>query len=123
MDFKEFVQCCADVALELAENPEWRTTNARATARPPPAEDEDDDDSEEEEEEMPEEFADLPPEQQQRAILKRAFSMMGAGTLLVLVFSDPMVDVLGELGDRTGVPAFYVSFVLAPLASNASELV
>merc|ERR1719272_2366588 len=34
-----------------------------------------------------------------------------------------MGDVLGELGTRTGVPAFYVSFILAPLASNASELV
>ena len=31
-------------------------------------------------------------------------------------------DVLGELGARTGIPAFYVSFVLAPMASNASEL-
>ena len=33
-----------------------------------------------------------------------------------------MVDVLSEIGARTGVPPFYVSFVLAPLASNASEL-
>lgn len=49
--------------------------------------------------------------------------MMGLGTLMVLVFSDPMVDVLSEIGVRTGVSAFYVSFLLAPLASNASELV
>merc|ERR1712216_26584 len=46
-----------------------------------------------------------------------------AGTILVLVFSDPMVDILSDLGKRVGVPAFYVSFVLAPVASNASELV
>ena len=26
------------------------------------------------------------------------------------------------MGARTGVPPFYISFVLAPLASNASEL-
>merc|ERR1711959_164591 len=46
------------------------------------------------------------------------------GTLLVLLFSDPMVDVLfSEIGVRTDVPGFYISFVLAPLASNASELV
>jgi len=117
--------CCQDIVVELAENPDlisrW-PTKAVATQKPPPSDDDDDDESEEEEE-MPEEFADLPPAQQQAAILKRAFSMMGFGTLLVLVFSDPMVDVLGELGERTGVPAFYVSFVLAPLASNASELV
>ena len=46
--------------------------------------------------------------------------MMGLGTLLVLIFSDPMVDVLGEIGNRTGIPAFYISFVLAPMASISS---
>merc|ERR1719329_178854 len=45
------------------------------------------------------------------------------GTILVLLFSDPMVDVLAQIGVVTGIPTFYVSFVLAPLASNASELV
>ena len=29
---------------------------------------------------------------------------------------------MSEIGARTGVPAFYVSFLLAPLASNALEL-
>merc|ERR1719408_626072 len=48
---------------------------------------------------------------------------MLVGTILVLFFSDPMVDVLAQIGKVTGVPPFYVSFVLAPLASNASELV
>ena len=33
-----------------------------------------------------------------------------------------MVDCMSNLGERTGVPAFYVAFILAPLASNASEL-
>merc|ERR1711871_562061 len=47
---------------------------------------------------------------------------MGLGTVLVLIFSDPMVDVLAEIGVRTDIPAFYISFVLAPLASNASEV-
>ena len=31
--------------------------------------------------------------------------------------------MLGEVGVRTGIPPFYVSFVIAPLASNASELI
>merc|ERR1711964_177968 len=48
---------------------------------------------------------------------------MGLGTLMVLVFSDPSVGVLNEIGGRVGVSSFYISFVLAPLASNASELV
>jgi len=41
----------------------------------------------------------------------------------VLIFSDPMVDVLSGIGKATNIPAFYVSFILAPMASNASELV
>lgn len=34
-----------------------------------------------------------------------------------------MVGVMGAVGDRTGISGFYISFVLAPLASNASELI
>jgi len=48
---------------------------------------------------------------------------MGLGTLMVLIFADPAVGVLNNIGTRLDVSAFYVSFVLAPLASNASELV
>jgi len=76
----------------------------------------------EEEDEMPEELADLSPEEQQSAIKKEAFKQMAIGVIVVLVVSDPMVDVLSELGARAQIPAFYVAFVLAPLASNASEL-
>eukprot|EP00667_Euglena_gracilis_P026145 EG_transcript_31207 len=43
------------------------------------------------------------------------------GTLLVLLFSDPMVDVLSEFGNRIHVPPFYVSFILAPLASGKDQ--
>ncbi len=77
----------------------------------------------EEEEEVPEDLVSLTPEQQQRAIKKRAFLMLFMGTSLVLLFSDPMVEVLSEVADRIGIPAFYVSFILAPLASNASEVI
>lgn len=72
---------------------------------------------------MPEDFKDLSPEEQQRKIKSRAFYMMGLGTAIVLVVSDPMVDVLSDIGKRTNISAFYISFVLAPLASNASELI
>lgn len=75
-----------------------------------------------EEEEVPEEFTDLSPEQQQIAIKKRAFTMLALGALLVVLFSDPMVDVIQEIGVRANVSPFYVSFILAPLASNASEV-
>lgn len=79
--------------------------------------------ADEEEEEVPEEFTDLPPDQQQAAIKARAFRMLAIGTLLVVYFSDPMVDVMQEIAVRSGLPPFYVSFVLAPLASNASEVI
>jgi Ca2+/Na+ antiporter len=78
---------------------------------------------EEEEEEVPEDFTSLSPEEQQFAIKRRAFTMLFIGTSLVLVFSDPMVDVLSEVAVRLNIPAFYVSFILAPLASNASEVI
>ena len=34
-----------------------------------------------------------------------------------------MVDVLAALGNRMGIKPFYVSFVISPLVSNASELI
>jgi len=81
------------------------------------------DDDSEEEEEVPEDLVDLSPDKQQRAIKIRAFSMLAIGTALVLIFSDPMVDVMSEIAVRADIPAFYVSFILAPLASNASEVI
>lgn len=76
-----------------------------------------------EHEEVPEEFTDLSPDEQQRAIKLRAFYMCTAGALLVVLFSDPMVDVMQEIAVRAHISPFYVSFVLAPLASNASEVI
>lgn len=48
--------------------------------------------------------------------------MMICGTGFVLVFSDPMVDVLSRFGEITTIPAFFVAFIFAPLASNAPEI-
>jgi len=80
-------------------------------------------DEEDEEEEVPDDLAHLTPSQQRRRIVLRSFWMMGLGVALVILFSDPMVDCFSELGKRMGVPQFYIAFVLAPLASNASELI
>merc|ERR1719240_2266355 len=57
-----------------------------------------------------------------RKIWFRASWMMLLGVTVVLVVSDPFVDVLNVWGQRLGIPGFYVSFVVAPFASNASEL-
>lgn len=77
----------------------------------------------EEEDDIPDDLSGLSVEEQQRKIKLRSLWMMSLGTALVLIFSDPMVDVLSEIGNRTGIPAFYISFIVAPLASNASELI
>uniref|UniRef100_A0A7S4BWE1 Sodium/calcium exchanger membrane region domain-containing protein n=1 Tax=Chrysotila carterae TaxID=13221 RepID=A0A7S4BWE1_CHRCT len=74
-------------------------------------------------EELPEVAAFSTPEEYQSHIKRRAFRLMALGTALILLFSDPMVDVMSNVGERVGVPSFYVAFVLAPLASNASELI
>ena len=76
-----------------------------------------------EHEEVPEDFTDLPPDEQQRAIKFRSFYMCTFGTLLVVLFSDPMVDVIQEFAARLHISPFQVSFVLAPLASNSIEVV
>ena len=83
----------------------------------------DDDDEDEEQEEVPEDFTALSPDEQQKAIKLRAFRMLAIGTILVIYFSDPMVDVMQEIAVRMNLSPFYVSFVLAPLASNASEVI
>jgi len=45
------------------------------------------------------------------------------GTAVCAIFSDPMVDVISEFGNRIKISPFYISFVVFPLASNASEII
>mmetsp|Transcript_5087 Transcript_5087/g.15387 ORF Transcript_5087/g.15387 Transcript_5087/m.15387 type:complete len:536 (-) Transcript_5087:575-2182(-) len=114
IDFDEFV---SGITRRLINWAPVRTYAAGATT--PDIEN----DASDEEDEIPEDISHLSPSEQQVVIKRRALFKLVLGTALVLVFSDPMVDVMSEIGARTGVPPFYVSFVLAPLASNASELI
>ena len=52
-----------------------------------------------------------------------AMALMIGGTAIVAVFSDPMVEVITTLAYLWTIPPFYISFVLTPFCSNASELV
>lgn len=45
------------------------------------------------------------------------------GTGIVTIFSDPMVEVITDLGDKLHVGTFFVSFLIVPFCSNASELI
>ena len=48
---------------------------------------------------------------------------MAISTFIVTLVSDPMVDVISNVGKKMGISAFYVSFVVTPFASNASEVI
>lgn len=48
---------------------------------------------------------------------------MLTGLLIVSIFSDPVVECMEALGDSLGIDPFYIAFFLAPIASNAEELV
>ena len=112
LSFEEF--CCFIVNLV-----DSRTKGELATIVTESNEDEEED----EEEEIPSDLVHLSPKQQQRRIIGRSFAMMLAGTALVILFSDPIVDVLDNMAERVRIPNFYVSFILAPLISNASEII
>jgi len=75
------------------------------------------------EDSVPEDLTELPPAEQQRRVKIRAAWMMALGGALILAFTGPAVDVIAEVGVRTGVSGFYISFVFGPIASNASEII
>ena len=52
----------------------------------------------------------------EKIIKKRACIRMSVGTALVILFSDPMVDVLSAWRNVLGISPSYISVVLAPLA-------
>ena len=80
-------------------------------------------DDEEEEEEEEEDEEDEGAGLTRGQIYLKALGLMVVGVVVVTVFSDPMVDVLTVLGKRIGVQPFYVSFIVTPIVSNASELI
>eukprot|EP00656_Telonema_subtile_P048703 TRINITY_DN5874_c0_g1_i1.p1 TRINITY_DN5874_c0_g1~~TRINITY_DN5874_c0_g1_i1.p1 ORF type:complete len:368 (-),score=91.61 TRINITY_DN5874_c0_g1_i1:118-1221(-) len=82
----------------------------------------DDDEPIEDEAEIPDEWRNLSCGEREKKIKHRAYVLMSVGLALIMVFSDPMVSCLDELGKRIHVGSFYVAFVLAPLASNSSEV-
>jgi Ca2+/H+ antiporter len=57
------------------------------------------------------------------SILTWSIMYMLGGTIVVAIFSGPMVDVITDFGDSIGVKPFYVSFIITPFCSNASELI
>lgn len=123
--FPEFVSCIIAFALEPtpATKARFGATRARITESTSIETIQSETEEEEEEEDMPEDLADLDPAEQQWRLKVRAFLKLALGTGLVLLFTDPMCDLLTVMGEKLHISSFYVAFVLAPLAANASELV
>ena len=53
----------------------------------------------------------------------KALGLLLLGTAICTIFSDPMVDIISNVGLKMKISPFYVSFVVTPLASNASEVI
>jgi Ca2+/Na+ antiporter len=130
ISFDEFTACMVAFALDPSAKLRAKENRAnpptvprRASAIGAALDVEKQEGEEEEEDDIPEDLADLAPEEQQRRIKKRAFTGLFYGTVLVVIFSDPMVDMLGLIGTLTGVSKFIIAFLIGPLASNASELI
>jgi len=56
-------------------------------------------------------------------LLAESLFYMLFGAALVAFFSDPMVDALTDIGSRLSINPFYISFLVTPFCSNASELI
>ncbi|KAF2074760.1 hypothetical protein CYY_003948 [Polysphondylium violaceum] len=69
-----------------------------------------------------EEDEDFGPRKRRRIAI-RAVGYLVVGAFMVTIFSDPMVDVITRFGTKINVNLFFVSFILTPFCSNASELI
>lgn len=117
ISFEEFKHAFADIVMN-SEN----QAVARIIAVPQETALVGESEEEKEDTEMPTDLVELPAEVQRRMVLQRSFASVMAGLVFVFMFTDPLIDVFVELGNVCGVSSFYVSFVLAPLVSCASEI-
>ncbi|XP_023914194.1 sodium/calcium exchanger NCL [Quercus suber] len=53
----------------------------------------------------------------------KAVLLLLLGTIIAAAFADPLVDAVDNFSDATGIPAFFISFIALPLATNSSEAV
>ncbi|BAT92630.1 hypothetical protein LR48_Vigan05g063700 [Vigna angularis] len=53
----------------------------------------------------------------------KAVLLLLLGTIIAAAFADPLVDVVDNFSEATSIPAFFISFIALPLATNSSEAV
>ncbi|KAL5081582.1 hypothetical protein RYX36_010003 [Vicia faba] len=58
-----------------------------------------------------------------RWISIKAGLLLLLGALIAAAFADPLVGAVNDFSDATSIPAFFISFIFLPLATNSSEAV
>ncbi|XP_022976461.1 sodium/calcium exchanger NCL-like [Cucurbita maxima] len=58
-----------------------------------------------------------------KGVLIKAILFLLLGTAIAAAFADPLVDVVHNFSNATNIPAFFISFIALPLATNSSEAV
>ncbi|KAJ7948715.1 Calcium-binding EF-hand [Quillaja saponaria] len=53
----------------------------------------------------------------------KASLLLLLGAVIAAAFADPLVDAVDNFSDATSIPAFFISFIFLPLATNSSEAV
>ncbi|KAI9086061.1 hypothetical protein K1719_032138 [Acacia pycnantha] len=53
----------------------------------------------------------------------KAVLLLLLGTVIAAAIADPLVDAVDEFSDVTSIPAFFISFIVLPFATNSSEAV
>ena len=74
-------------------------------------------------EDLPDDIAMLAPEQQQMRIIQRSVWKLLLGVFLIVIFSHPSIYLFEEVGQRTSIDTFYLSFIFSPLPRKLSDLI
>ncbi|MQM20107.1 hypothetical protein Taro_053121 [Colocasia esculenta] len=53
----------------------------------------------------------------------KAVLLLLLGTIIAVLFADPLVDTVHNFSNATSIPSFFISFIAMPFATNASEAV
>lgn len=53
----------------------------------------------------------------------KAVLMLFLGAAVAAAFADPLVDAVDNFSSATGIPSFFISFIVLPFATNSSEAV
>ncbi|XP_050247454.1 sodium/calcium exchanger NCL-like isoform X4 [Quercus robur] len=53
----------------------------------------------------------------------KAVLLLLLGTIIAAAFADPLVDTIDNFADATSIPAFFISFIVLPLATSSRDTV